>query len=260
MVVVSDEGGMMARLARAEVFAADEVAIVHVMNRTVRRCFLLGDDPVTGKNYDHRKQWIDDQLVHQARYFGIDLLCQAIMSNHFHLVLRSRPDVVAEWDDTEVARRWLMLCPLRRDEHRQPLEPTEEELNSIRKDKDKLQQVRARLSDISWWMRLLSQNIAQRANRDDEEVGKFWQARYRAVRLLDETAILACAAYVDLNPIRAAMAETIEAATTRRLRSDATTCRRLVPLRLRVRQRWGSRRLMFPDRSHAGRVILLLWT
>jgi hypothetical protein len=200
----------MARLARAEVFAADEVAIVHVMNRTVRRCFLLGDDPVTGKNYDHRKQWIDDQLVHQARYFGIDLLCQAIMSNHFHLVLRSRPDVVAEWDDSEVARRWLMLCPLRRDEHRQPLEPTEEELNSIRKDKDKLQQVRARLSDISWWMRLLSQNIAQRANRDDEEVGKFWQARYRAVRLLDETAILACAAYVDLNPIRAAMAETVE--------------------------------------------------
>jgi hypothetical protein len=229
---VSDEGGMMARLARAEVFAADEVAIVHVMNRTVRRCFLLGDDPVTGKNYDHRKQWIDDQLVHQARYFGIDLLCQAIMSNHFHLVLRSRPDVVAEWDDSEVARRWLMLCPLRRDEHRQPLEPTEEELNSIRKDKDKLQQVRARLSDISWWMRLLSQNIAQRANRDDEEVGKFWQARYRAVRLLDETAILACAAYVDLNPIRAAMAETLKAATTRRLRSGATTCRRLV-LRLR---------------------------
>ncbi len=70
--------------------------------------------------------------------------------------------------------------------------------------------LRSRLSDISWWMRLLSQNIAQRANKEDGELGKFWQARYRAVRLLDETAILACAAYVDLNPIRAAMAETIE--------------------------------------------------
>ena len=45
---------MMARLARAEVFAADEVAIVHVMNRTVRRCFLLGDDPITGTNHNHR--------------------------------------------------------------------------------------------------------------------------------------------------------------------------------------------------------------
>jgi len=200
----------MARLARVEVFAADEIAVVHVMARTVRRCFLLGEDAVTGKNYDHRKQWIDDQLVHQAGHFGIDLLCQAILSNHIHLVLRSRPDVVAEWDDSEVARRWLMLCPVRRDENRKAMEPTEFELNHIRHDKEKVAAIRHRLSDISWWMRLLSQNIAQRANKEDQEVGKFWQARYRAVRLLDETAILACAAYVDLNPIRAAIAETIE--------------------------------------------------
>ena len=132
------------------------------------------------------------------------------MSNHIHLVLRSRPDVVKEWDNTEVARRWLMLCPVRRDENRQPEEPTEFELNNIRNDKEKVAAIRSRLSDISWWMRLLSQNIAQRANKEDQEIGKFWQARYRAVRLLDETAILACAAYVDLNPIRAAIAETIE--------------------------------------------------
>ena len=62
----------------------------------------------------------------------------------------------------------------------------------------------------TWWMRLMSQNIAQRANREGNEVGRFVQARYRAVRLLDETAILACAAYVDLNPIRAAMTDSIE--------------------------------------------------
>jgi REP element-mobilizing transposase RayT len=176
----------------------------------VRRCFLLGNDPVSGKNYDHRKVWIDEQLAHQARFFGVDLLCQAILSNHLHLILRSRPDVVKQWDDAEVARRWLMLCPERRDERRQPLEPTEFEINRIRLDKQKVAAIRSRLSDISWWMRLLSQNIAQRANREDKEVGKFWQARYRAVRLLDETAILACAAYVDLNPIRAAMSTTIE--------------------------------------------------
>ena len=60
----------MARLARVEVFAADEIAIVHVMNRTVRRCFLLGDDPVSGKNFDHRKRWLDEQLIHQAFEMG----------------------------------------------------------------------------------------------------------------------------------------------------------------------------------------------
>lgn len=103
-----------------------------------------------------------------------------------------------------------MLCPERRDKDGKSEAPSESELNHIRNDKAKLKVVRSRLSDISWWMRLLSQNIAQRANKEDGEVGKFFQARYRAVRLLDETAILACAAYVDLNPIRAAMADTIE--------------------------------------------------
>ncbi|MDA1231613.1 MAG: hypothetical protein O2856_12640 [Planctomycetota bacterium] len=119
----------MARLAPVEVFAADEIAIVHVMNRPVWRCFLLGDEQYTGKNHDHRKLWIDEQLIHQAKHFGIDLLCQAIMSNHFHLVLRSRPDVVAEWDDSEIARRWLKLCPERRDKNGKPEEPSEFELN-----------------------------------------------------------------------------------------------------------------------------------
>ncbi len=72
----------MARLARAEVFDPREVAICHVMNRTVRRCFLFGDDPVTGKNFDHRKVWIEESLRRQAAYFGIDLPGFTILSNH----------------------------------------------------------------------------------------------------------------------------------------------------------------------------------
>ena len=48
-------------MARAEVFASDEVPVVHMMNRVVRRCYLLGDDPVKGKNYDHRKVLIENQ-------------------------------------------------------------------------------------------------------------------------------------------------------------------------------------------------------
>ena len=193
-----------------DVFAFDEVAIVHVTNRVVRRCFLLGDDPFTGKNYDHRKLWIEEQLRRFAAAFGIDLLGFAIMSNHFHLILRSRPDVVTEWNDTEIARRWLMLCPIRRNKDHQPEEPNDKELNTLRNNAVKLAKVRQRLSDIAWWMRLLCQNIAQRANREDEQQGRFFQGRYRGVKLLDEQALLACAAYVDLNPIRAAMAKTLE--------------------------------------------------
>jgi hypothetical protein len=209
-------------MARAEVFAPDEVAVVHVMNRVVRRCYLLGDDPVSGKNYDHRKVMIENQLQRLAGAFGIDLLGFAIMSNHFHLILRSRPDVVSTWDDTEVARRWLLICPLRKNSAGDPEEPNEFELNSIRNDPRKLIILRLRLSDLGWWMRVWCQYIAVRANREDHELGKFWQSRFRAVRLLDEAALLACAAYVDLNPIRAAMAETLE-------KCDYTSVHRRIP-------------------------------
>lgn len=223
----------MPRLARAEVFAPDEVAVVHVMNRVVRRCFLLGTDSVTGKNFDHRKIWIEELLEKQAAAFGIDLLGFAILSNHFHLILRSRPDVVATWSDTEVARRWLLLCPVRKDDNGNAEEPNEMELNSIRNDRHKLATIRLRLSDIAWWMRLLCQHIAVRANNEDGEVGKFWQSRFRAVRLLDEAAILACAAYVDLNPIRAGIAKSLEASDhtsiQRRIESAGAKPRRQSP-------------------------------
>ncbi len=114
----------------------------------------------------HGTPYAWDALCGDAVWGGPTLLTTGagsrnVIGNQLHLVLRSRPDVVAVWDDTDVARRWLMLCPLQRDEHGQPVEPTEFELNRIRNDKDRLAEIRLRLSDISWWMRLLSQNIAQ---------------------------------------------------------------------------------------------------
>ena len=79
----------------------------------MRRCFLLGDDPLTGKNYDHRKQWVEKLLEHQAKYFGIDLLCFSLMSKHIHQVLKSQPEIVATLTSRQVAMRWLMLVPKR---------------------------------------------------------------------------------------------------------------------------------------------------
>ena len=199
----------MPRLSRAEVIDPSQVTVVHAINRTVRRCFLMGNDPISGMNFDHRKGWIESLLEHFAAYFGIDLLCYSIMSNHYHLILRTRPDVVESWDDTEVARRWLMICPKRKIGGL-PAEPSESELNSIRNCPVKLAEARKRLSDVSWWMRLLNQRIAQRANKEDDENGRFWQDRFRTIRIDDEESLLACATYVELNPIRAAIAETLE--------------------------------------------------
>ena len=137
----------MARVARVVAFASDEIATIHVMNRVVRRCFLMGIDELTGKNYDHRKTWVENELKRLSTGFGIDLLTFAILSNHFHLILRSRPDVVATWDDTEVARRWLILCPVRKSADGGAAEPSEPELNSIRFDEDRLKTIRRCQSD-----------------------------------------------------------------------------------------------------------------
>ena len=211
----------MSRPNRSEVISPDETCIAHVISRVVRRCFLLGDDPLTGKNYDHRKQWVEKLLEHQAKYFGIDLLCFSLMSNHIHQVLKSQPEIVATWTSREVAMRWLMLCPKRKQHDGSPAEPKETEINSIVNDAVKLKQLRSRLSNISWWVRLMCQKLAIRANKEDELTGKFWEGRFRCIRILDEAGLLACAAYVDLNPIRAALAQTLE-------ESDYTSAQRRI--------------------------------
>ena len=200
----------MARQARGESIDPSEVQVVHAVQRCVRRAFLCGEDALTGKSFEHRRAWIRNRLEFLASVFGIDCLTYTVLSNHLHIVLRSRPDVVKDWSDNEVARRWLRLFPKRRDADGNPADPEDHELGMITNDSNRLIEIRRRLSDISWWMRAIAENIARRSNKEDECSGRFWEGRYKAQLLLDEASLLACAAYVDLNPVRAAMAKTPE--------------------------------------------------
>jgi hypothetical protein len=202
---------VMARTRRCEVFDADNVGVYHCYNRIVRRSFLCGVDPHTGNDYSHRREWLYQRLKFLAKYFAIDVLGYAILSNHYHLVLRNRPDHVKTMSDDQVVRAWLMICP--RSQKRadgNAGEPTDGEVRFELQQTGRVQELRERLANPSWLIRQLSQYMGIRCNAEDQIRGHFWESRFGMRRLLDEAAVLACLAYVDLNPIRAGMVDSLE--------------------------------------------------
>lgn len=199
----------MPRPLRAEIFDPKQVTIVHCIQRCVRRTFLAGVDPDRNRDFTYRRDWIRSRIEKLASVFGMDGIAYAILSNHLHVILRSRPDVVATWTDREVAIRWLQIFPGKRIEE-QLGAPTEADVNKLVNDANRIAQLRVRLSDYSWFMRALSEPIARRANREENCTGHFWEGRYKATRLLDEASLFACCLYVDLNPLRANAASSLE--------------------------------------------------
>ena len=199
----------MPRAPRAEQFDPSSICIVHLVQRCIRRAYLAGVDVVSGKNFEHRREWIRCRMERLASVFGIDVLTYAILSNHMHIVVRTRPDVIAGWSDADVALRWLRVFPGRRIDE-QLAEPTTNDVETLANNAQRIQVIRTRLSNPSWFMKALCEPIARLANKQDEATGHFWEGRFKALAITDEAGLLACSMYVDLNPVRAAMAQTPE--------------------------------------------------
>ena len=195
--------------ARKTIISLNDTHYYHCVSRCVRRAFLCGIDQYSGQNYEHRRQWLEDKLLATADIFSIKLCAYAVMSNHYHVVLHVRTDIAKEWSDYDVVSRWhklysgnfLSKCFL----SNQKL--NKNQLLLLQKD---IKVWRARLIDISWFMRTINEKIARKANQEDNCTGRFWEGRFKSQALLDDKALLACMTYVDLNPIRAKMAETPE--------------------------------------------------
>jgi REP element-mobilizing transposase RayT len=189
--------------------ASDQAGFYHCMCRCVRQAWLCGRDEVSGRDYEHRRDWIEQRLITLAGIFAVELYAWAVMSNHSHVVLRIDPLRPTQWTDEEVAERWTCLnLGLHAASPENPR--IRMRIRALLADPERLEEVRRRLGSLSWFMRYLNESIARMANAEDECTGRFWEGRFKCQALLDEDAVLACMTYVDLNPIRASMCKTLE--------------------------------------------------
>ena len=193
---------------RKELISLEATPYYHCVSRCVRKAFLCGTDE-NGRDFEHRRDWIEQLLIDQAKVFCIDIAAYAVMSNHFHIVLHVNQSKARELTDLEVVQRWHQLYKgnLLTQKFERSDELSEAQLAILN---DMIKLWRDRLMSISWYMRRLNETVARLANDEDNCTGHFWEGRFKSQALLDEKALAACMAYVDLNPVRAKMAKTPE--------------------------------------------------
>ncbi len=197
---------------RSALVSLPDTAWYHCVSRCVRRAFLCGHDHHSGQSFEHRRGWIATRIKELAHIFAIDVAAYAVMSNHYHVVLHIDSARAQAWSTEEVLQRWTQLFtgPLlvRRYLSSAHAAMGESELEKVH---EMAETFRARLFDLSWYMRVLNESLARQANAEDDCTGRFWEGRFKSQALLDEQALLAAMAYVDLNPVRAGMADSPEA-------------------------------------------------
>ncbi|WP_120511138.1 transposase [Photobacterium salinisoli] len=195
--------------ARSQLISIEATPYYHCVSRCVRRSFLCGYDELTQTSYEHRREWVEKRLKRIANVFCIDVCAYAIMSNHYHVVLHINKVLVHRLSNHQVIERWLTLhhAPVLIQRFLKNETLSKAEHNACLTI---IQTWRERLGSISWFMRLLNQHIACKANQEDDCTGHFWESRFKSQALLDEKALAAAMTYVDLNPLRAGIAETPE--------------------------------------------------
>lgn len=217
--------------ARSSQICLEATPWYHCTTRCVRRAFLCGLDALTNRNFDHRKQWIEDRLLKVSSVFCIHIGAYAVMDNHYHVALKVDTQWAKSLPDLDVISRWNQLYKVG--------DAAKKKLNGETLSDDEqillTQQIakwRKELCSISRFMAEINQYIARRANKEDDVKGRFWEARFHSQAILDDDALLRTLIYIDLNPFRAGMVQEACAADQtsikKRLDGEGST---LVPFR-----------------------------
>jgi hypothetical protein len=87
---------------RSMLVSVSDTPWYHVVSRCVRRAFLCGADAYSGQSFEHRRGWIVSRVKQLAGIFAIDVAAFAVMSNHYHLVVRIDTTRAKAWSREEV--------------------------------------------------------------------------------------------------------------------------------------------------------------
>ncbi len=186
------------RQARIKVDSTEGEAVYHVMTRTVNGEPLLDDVA---------KEVLRKQLWQIADYCGLEIITYAIMSNHFHVLVRV-PQRTAVADD-ELIRRYRVLYP----------KPTKYQTakfqviqSQLKKNEPEAQQWRDRqlamMGDLSPFMKLVKQRFSVWYNRSHQRYGTLWAERFKSVLVEAKSGVMrTMAAYIDLNAVRAGLVD-----------------------------------------------------
>lgn len=205
-------------VARSHLVDVDVTTWYHVISRTVRGAWLLAE------GHQDRKQWIEDRLRTLSQIFAIEIAGFAVLDSHLHVLVRLCPERAGAWSEEEVVRRWASVFPPRGSDRR-ILEVSQAWIDEKSTDAEFVTRARQRLANLGWFMKCLKEPLARLANREDDCRGAFWQGRYKSIAILDEEALLATCAYIDLNPVAAGIAATPEISPYTSVRSRVEHCR-----------------------------------
>ena len=191
---------------RKLIFDPSKPVTCHCISRCVRRQPLFA--------LEKRRRTLAERLVLLVRFFAIDVLEWALLTNHFHLVASTHPDLASLWSDREVATRWRTLSPdyawrtRNKVDHSLPAQP--EEIAAATANPALIARWRRNFADLSFFHKFLKQRLARIINLEDDVTGHCWEGRFKSIVATDEEAIVAHMVYVALNPVRAGMAEALD--------------------------------------------------
>ena len=183
------------RRPRSERMPEGQPGIWHIVSRCVRRERLL-------ERPGHR-EWMAGALAAWLEVLAVDILGYALMGNHLHLIVRTRPDLAASWLPGQVRRRLVASVTVT---DGRPCRPDDVGTGPAL-DPEELVAARRKLSHPGSMLRAVKEGFARRLNQKEGSSGHVWESRYQDVALLDAGGVLACQVYVDLNPFRAKLVE-----------------------------------------------------